>query len=504
MIRFAIWAAVSSAAQADQEKLDKEGKKQKDKYSLEDQEDKCRQAGIGRGWKETAGPYIVPGKSRQLWVNLRDAEMAIPELHALLEDAQSGKYDILIMWDFNRLRDLLDMVAKSLGAYHVQICSVSQWMEPVQPEKYSPYTSDATTILRTMSKMVSSLQNNDMRRKYMEHMPKRVAERGLPATSIPYGYRRAPNSKLPPTINQDIAPILITAKDKLLAGASCAQIAEWLDTMLPPPRAEKWSKQTVKSILTNPFYAGILRWGLTRSEYDPRSERMKKNRHPNPDNIITGKGRHEPLWDEYTHHAILQEIHRHGRNYKGKARHTLTSILTCGVCGAHLWTYYNREVKAENLIWRCSSRHEHIAIRDREALHLIGQVLINELINLKTEAPAQSEETFNLRAELSDLQAQRERIGDAYSAGAFNLAEFTARTAPLDDQIAELKHRLEGAERIERDAEARAKGIYHLRENIHHIPAFLERGNPLEVNHILCSVFMEIVVNNGEVELRWR
>src|SRR5688500_15256115 len=96
-LRFAVWSAVSTSAQAEQ-----------DKASLHEQEEKCRATSFTKGWRESAGPYIVPGESRTRWVNLRDAEREIPALHAMLEDGKRGLYDILALYDYNRLRDLLD------------------------------------------------------------------------------------------------------------------------------------------------------------------------------------------------------------------------------------------------------------------------------------------------------------------------------------------------------------------------------------------------------------
>ena len=114
-IRFAILIAVSSKAQAED-----------DKVSLAVQEQRCRETGLARGWVEVSGPYSVPGESRQRWVNLRDAELAIPQLKIMLDDAQAHKFDVLVIYDYNRLRDLLDPVSKSLSHYNAQIFSVSQ------------------------------------------------------------------------------------------------------------------------------------------------------------------------------------------------------------------------------------------------------------------------------------------------------------------------------------------------------------------------------------------
>jgi len=86
MIRFAVWTAVSTDAQT-----------ASDKVSLSEQETRCRAAGQGRGWSESAGPYVAAGYSRTRHVNLRDAELSIPPLRHLLDDAQKGRYDVLIL-----------------------------------------------------------------------------------------------------------------------------------------------------------------------------------------------------------------------------------------------------------------------------------------------------------------------------------------------------------------------------------------------------------------------
>jgi len=127
MIRFSIWTAVSTAAQAED-----------DKESLHEQEVKSRASALTKGWQEVQ-VYSVPGESRTRYVNLRDAEEDIPPLRSMLEDAKAGRFDILVLWDYNRLRDLLDPVAKTLSNYGVQLYSINQPTEPLAPEEFKEY-----------------------------------------------------------------------------------------------------------------------------------------------------------------------------------------------------------------------------------------------------------------------------------------------------------------------------------------------------------------------------
>lgn len=135
--------------------------------------------------------YSVPGESRTRYVNLRDAEEAIPPLHSMLEDAKAGRFDILVLWDYNRLRDLLDPVAKTLSNYGVQIYSINQPTEPLDPAEFNPYASDSESMMRGMSQIISRWQIADLRRKYRFGVRARV-DHGLPSLKIPYGYIKPP------------------------------------------------------------------------------------------------------------------------------------------------------------------------------------------------------------------------------------------------------------------------------------------------------------------------
>src|SRR5690242_9229807 len=115
MMRFAIWSAVSTKRQA-----------AKDKISLDIQEKESRALATAKGWKESAGPFRVPGASRSFYVNLTDAERNIPQLSEMLNAAEAGHFDVLVFYSYDRLGDVADMIAQTLRFYGVQLFSVSQ------------------------------------------------------------------------------------------------------------------------------------------------------------------------------------------------------------------------------------------------------------------------------------------------------------------------------------------------------------------------------------------
>jgi hypothetical protein len=114
-MRFAILTAVSSLTQA------AEGKD-----SLPVQEESCRRAALSKAWVESSGPYVISGQPRTGYVNLSDAEREIPALAAMFNAARIGLFDVLVIYDYSRLRDLVSLVATSLADYNVQIYSLAQ------------------------------------------------------------------------------------------------------------------------------------------------------------------------------------------------------------------------------------------------------------------------------------------------------------------------------------------------------------------------------------------
>lgn len=486
-MRFAIWAAVSTESQA-----------AADKISLPDQVERCRQAALSKNWIEKSGPYIVPGESRTRWVNLRDAEQAIPALHQMLNDAQASKYDVLIIYDYNRFRDLLDPVAKSLSHYGVQIYSLAQPVEPVDPANYSPYSNDSSLMMQGLAKIISQVQNQDLRRKYRMAMPRRITDRGLPV-QIPWGYSKPPGRETDrnavPVQDPEKCALIVKAKDMLFAGQSLTQITEMFSASgYPPPGGgRQWYHQTIRAILRNPFYAGQLRFGVSQVKLDPRTGARFRDR-SHPGRSITGAGKHQPLWDLATHQTIIRELARRGKNYKGRRNNQLTSLVKCGICGAPMWVFYRSNYKGQTLsrfrIWRCSSRLNHKVIKHDDLLKQVAEQLVKS-IRSHLENPSPDEILFNM----AENSAQRKRLEDAYQAGIMTLDSFASRISELD----ELERQHQDQITRDRDHQARLALLSELSDSISKLPDYLAAGNPQEVNQLLRTILERIIVGETVV-----
>lgn len=490
MIRFAIFAAVSTKAQAAQ-----------DKISLPDQIRLCQQDGLTRNWKQTAGPFIVPGHTRTRYINLRDAENLIvnPDgtrpIKDLLDSAQRKEYDILILYHYNRLRELLEPIAKTLSAYRIQIVSHTQWTEPQPPETYDPL-SDIGTTLRFATGFASAAEITELRRRYKIGMPARTLK-GLHKGAIPYGYRKPPGHEydrkahlIPHPVT---SPILIHIKDLFLQGQSLWQIAQTLnDQNIPSPRGGTWTDVKVRALLKNTFYSGTVAFGKTRLTTDPRTGLSRSL--PNTSNIITAKGLHTPLWDQATQTRIDDEFKKRGRSYAGRRTHTLSHLLYCGQCGSRCWVNYSggRAVD-KNRIWSCSQDPAHVTRKDTELLPAFAAQLQTTLTSIPAvipPPPVPNDPTHTI----AEIQTRLTRIQDAYETGAMELPQYTARREQLLTSLKEHQTQQQQQTTAHQLHQQRRQTLTGIANILHQIPAYITQAPPQQVNTQLRTIIQKIII----------
>ena len=500
--RAAIWAAVSTETQAAE-----------DKVSLPAQQEMCRSLLTARAWTEAAGPYVVAGASRTRWVNLRDAELAIPELRLMLDEGQAGRFNLLVLYDFNRLRDLLDPVARTLAAYGCQIFSISQPVEPMPPAEFDPYTSDSSSMMQGMSQIISRAQVSDLRRKYRVAMPKRVKELGLPAISIPYGYAKPPGREtdrkaVPVQVPEEIQ-VLRMIRDLFLAGHSRDAVAETLTHQgVPTARGGRWHQNTIAQFLSNPFYCGQVVFGRSRARVDPRTGQRRRLRGIPRSQWTIGQGRHEPLWTVDQFEEIQRELVRRRRRNAGLGRqvYQLTSLLRCAACGSTLARFKNGpRSEPDRAIWRCyiGPAHPRASIPETVALQALGLQLRQFLVGLDLPAPRAGQEpranVLDARKVLASLEARRQRFQRVYGDGLISYEDFAARLQEIEDQAEEARRSLTDVEDHAAVSRRRLERRDRLAAIVDSVPAYLLEAPRSEVNQALRDLFEGIVVDVGRI-----
>ena len=226
---------------------------------------------------------------------------------------------------------------------------------------------------------------------------KAKAERGERlGTTIPYGYRRDPNSgkECHLLINEETAPVVRMIFSMCAEGIGPSNIAKALKekkilkptfyrfqkegrygTHTDPESPYTWNTRTISDILDNEIYLGHTINCRTRiaSFKDKRTIKVPKE---------------EQLRFENTHEAIIDKetwdiVHkvREGRIRKTRMGeiNKYSGLIYCADCGRKHYLYRGRTVKRESYSFICGNYHKHVGI-EKCTPHSIREVVLDEIV----------------------------------------------------------------------------------------------------------------------------
>ncbi len=493
-IRAAIFAAVSTAAQA-----------KDDKVSIGVQIDRGRELIQDRGWVETAGPYIAIA-SRTRWIDLKDAALAIPDLYMMITEAQAHLFDVLIIFDYTRLRSLLSPISRTLSAYSIQLLSASQPIEIVDPEKYDPTNADTASIVEFSAGFTSQAEIASLKRRFRQGMPKRIQKKGLHKGQLPYGYRKPigqeKNREAIPEQHPLQAPNVLLIKELFLAGQSFWQIADQMTErkIISPGGKKIWRDVMVRSILHNKFYSGQVSFGNKRSVTDPLTGKRREIRNP-ASAIVIGEGRHTPLWDKNTAQLIIEELKRRGQSrYSGKKTARLSNFMYCGTCDARMWVgYADNYSNPEKRVYFCSADRTHIVIKETILVPLFISELTERLKHIDGLVLTPEKNTTHNTTALKELQTRLTRIDDAYEAGAMPLEKYTERSKELLAEIEAFQRQIDDKVQIAARIKQKSEALNGFAQIVKRTPKYLTDAPAQQVNNHLRRIISKLIVSHTKL-----
>ncbi|MFN3077425.1 MAG: recombinase family protein [Alphaproteobacteria bacterium] len=417
-LRIGLWLAVSSQPQA-----------AADKSSLDDQEQAGRRFAAGLG-SPVIAVYRVDGFSRDVW-NWYEAE-ATPGLEAyrhVREDLEAGRLDMLHCVAADRLgRDpaLVQQFYSLAGRHGCEIYDASA------PHVLGRFTAANRYVAAIQS--VSAGEANSLRvYRQASGMRGRVLKRKVHPGKWPIGYRAVRDSLgqvVTAEFDEQIG-VVDLATGLFLQGHSYGEIYRRVAASgYAPPEGPAWCYETVRHILNNDCYAGIVQWRDVRLE-------APSDRFP-------------ARWDAETFAAIVRERQRRTQApYMRSGGGPYTGVAYCRRCGYRM----ARESSRGRWYLRCSlhvrkaltgrtchfnSTPEHrvtSAIRDWLAEFVTPERVDQALAELGAggEGERIREDAARARAVIRNCDQQRERLALNLAGGYLDGAMY--RT--LDDRLLE-------------------------------------------------------------------
>ena len=269
-----------------------------------------------------------------------------PAVKRMLQDAQSGKINTIIVKDLSRF-----------GRNYIQVGQYIDYIFPAYGIRFIALNDNVDTADRTSAAMDMMPIMNVFNEWHASNTSKKIravleaSQRSGKYTNwtYPYGYKAGENEKRSAVIDEAAAEVVRRIYDLRLQGNSARTIAILLtDEGVPNPAmhytkqdgskrdgycSARWSAKTVRWILSNPTYLGnTVQHKTTRVSY----KNHKVVNLPQSDWIINANAHKaiisKEVWDK------VQATYKgaRGRSDKSDRVHALSGLMVCGDCGKKL------------------------------------------------------------------------------------------------------------------------------------------------------------------------
>lgn len=271
-----------------------------------------------------------------------------PGVRQLLDDAKSGKINLILCKDLSRF-----------GRNYIEVGQYIDYIFPSFNIRFIALSDNVDTLDRNSTAMdlmpIMNLFNEwhaaNTSKKVRSVLAQNAKEGKYIASFAAYGYLKGDDEKHTPIINEPAAKVVRRIFELRATGITPTQIAKILNADgVPIPsdyRAQRlgkpnpykntfhyWSHVAVRNILGNPIYIGH----LAQQKFTTVSFKNHKSVRRGKDEWVIAENTHEPiisqeLWDK------CQEVDRcasHGKIMKKGIVLPLNSMMFCPDCGAKM------------------------------------------------------------------------------------------------------------------------------------------------------------------------
>lgn len=342
----------------------------------------------------------------------------------MMGDARRGAFDLLLVKDISRMaRNVLDFLqsVRELKRLGIDCRFLTANCSSGEGELF-------LTILAAVAQEESA--NLSKRVKFTKH---HHAQLGRVPNRV-YGYDREAGDLFRMTINEREAEVVRRIYRLAIEGRGSRHIARLLQTEGVLTKSGRlFGESSVRQVLSNPLYCGILRTHQTEvGDY------------------LTGERRRVPQEEQYTFRrsewAIVSEemwqaLQARRVQRSGRQDRTEQSIIVCAVCGRP----FRRRALAEGIVHTCGKRSREGAsacpnrarIEERELEDALRRWLDRWLTSVRWAEVMRcaermvSQDTAESRREWA---ARRSRQDALLASGAISSTEYARRCALIDDQ----------------------------------------------------------------------
>lgn len=436
-------------------------------YSIEAQKNICRQFCKERNW-QIIEIYEEPGLSAK--------DDNRPEFQRMITDAQEQKFNTVLIHKLDRFSRSIDNTLhyfKVLSDCEVALTSVA--------EKFDFSSAQGRLFFRMMAIFaqwyLENLSSEAVKGK--EEMFRQGKHNAAP----PFGYVRVQPGKEIQIVPEEAEAVRLAFECAATGSYTHKRISEMLNKRFKTRRGNNWSKDTVKNMLQNEFYFGMvahldeIRPGrheaiISRELYE-KAQDATRQRARMPRNLLFQKHSNQ---DKPT--VITEEQ---------PAYYLLQRIIRCDHCERHLriqgakgYRYY-REVSAERGQACDLQRHGvRMDIMDQVVLDLLSGLKLPENWQAEIVRRAKDKDVIAMtKARKADLEDKIRRLDNVYLNGAYEHKNYLEQREKLLEELNRLV--------IPNQASSLEQGMV-----LNNLGAFIEKATPAQKNDI-CRTIMDSI-----------
>lgn len=420
-----------------------------------------------------------------------------PNIQRLINDAKKQKFKAIVVIKLDRLsrrqKDVLYLLEDVFDANHIGFKSV---LEPF--DTTTPFGKAAIGMMAVFAQ----LERETIIERVKDAKRESAKQGRFMGGRAPYGYKHIPGSKTV-EINDLEAPIIRFIFDAYMNRHGYQNIADQLNTLgtPPPATAAQWQRSTIRAIVNNPFYAGLIR---------------------HKDTLYDGK-----------HQPIISREHFYDIQNRKKAQFTsksttglLTGIIYCSECGARMrlksvwknprnpvekisyYVCYSQDKSSQTMIRdiHCHSGYKRANELDDTVIKCLFQYMYNECLLkeisndlLKNNMLPKQDAAVQIKKELENINAKKNKWYNAFENDLLTYDEFSDRIKKLHDRRNYLEKQLKISEANSQTPAIEKTEVINLLKNFRKIWGF---ADPMEQRQIITNLIDSVRVSkNNEIEI---